>query len=231
MMRLNIKRLSAPFRYGMACLFLVCAVSSASHAQENRVQLLTQSYYQTTERGVMLSPNIIHPPSSVALKINLLYAATLTPNLALEIGLGKRTTLDLGAGYNFFKPDNGKLWKHWLAQPEFRYWFCERFNGTFLGVHALGGEYNFAKIDLGALSVFDDLKDFRYEGYYYGGGIVLGHQWILGKRWNLEAAIGLGYARVHYDKYECGTCGASLGSGAKNYWGPTKASISFLFFL
>ena len=37
----------------------------------------------------------------IAIKTNLLYGGyTYTPNLSLEIGLGKRSTLDLGGGYN-----------------------------------------------------------------------------------------------------------------------------------
>ena len=38
----------------------------------------------------------------VALKTNLAYAATTTPNLGLELGLGKRSTLELGYGLNLF---------------------------------------------------------------------------------------------------------------------------------
>lgn len=216
MLSVSVKAQFNSFLKGIVILLLMCCgTMSMLSAQEKQTQLVTR---------------VNKPPSIVALKMNLLYAATLTPNLALEIGLGNKTTLELGGGYNFFEPGNGKRWKHWLVQPEFRYWFCERFNGSFLGVHALGGEYNFAKIDL-PLSVFSDLEDYRYEGHYYGAGIVFGHQWILHKRWNLEASIGLGYVRVHYDKYNCATCGNSLSNGTKNYWGPTKAAISLIFFL
>ena len=167
---------------------------------------------------------------NVALKNNLLYDATLTPNLSLEIGLGKKSTLDLGAGYNPFEFSDGKQWKHWMVQPEYRYWFCEKFNGTFIGAHLMGGQYSFAKVDM-PMAVFSDLKDYRYEGYYYGGGFVVGYQWILGKKWSLELALGAGYLRVQYDKYPCAQCGQKLDSGFKNYFGPTKAAVSILFFL
>ena len=36
----------------------------------------------------------------VAVKTNLLYWATTTPNLSAELGLGKRTSLELTGGYN-----------------------------------------------------------------------------------------------------------------------------------
>lgn len=131
-----------------------------------------------------------------ALKNNLLYDATTTPNLGFEVGLSKKVTLDVSAGYNPFKFNDGKKLKHWLVMPEVRYWTCEKFNGTFIGVHALGGQYNIAGIKL-PFGIFPNLKDHRYDGYLYGGGLTLGHQWILNKRWSIEAAIGAGYARVH----------------------------------
>ena len=134
------------------------------------------------------------------------------------------------AGYNPFKFNDGKKMKHWLVMPEVRYWTCEKFNGTFIGVHALGGQYNIAGIKL-PFGIFPNLKDHRYDGYLYGGGLTLGHQWILNKRWSIEAAIGAGYARVHYDKYNCGECGTKMETKNSNYWGVTKAALSIIYFI
>lgn len=231
MVKQNLKKLLIVFYISTACFYLNCYMAGKLYAQESAVQI-PDGNFSLVEDSTNTVPElrITNPPSSVALKANLLYAATLTPNLALEIGLGKKTTLELGGGYNFYESGNDRHWKHWLVQPEFRYWFCERFNGSFLGVHALGGEYNFAKLNL-PLSVFDDLENYRYEGHYYGGGIAFGYQWILSKRWNFELSLGLGYVRVYYDKYNCPSCGGAIEDGVENYWGPTKASISFLIFL
>ncbi len=52
--------------------------------------------------GAAISISVAISAQHVALKNNLLYDATTTPNLALEIGLGKKTTLDLYGGYNPF---------------------------------------------------------------------------------------------------------------------------------
>ena len=162
------------------------------------------------------------------IKNNLVYDATLTPNLGFEVATGKRATIDLNVGYNPFTFSDHKKFKHWLVQPEFRLWHCEKFNGVFWGMHAHGGEYSVSGKHL-PFGVFPNLKGYRYEGHFYGGGISFGYQWILGKRWNLEASIGAGYARIKYDKYECAECGPKLDSGHYNYWGPTKATISFIF--
>ena len=73
----------------------------------------------------------------VALKSNLLYDATTTMNLGLEFGLARKWTLDVPVNYNPWKPDNGRRLRHWGIQPEVRYWFCERFRRTFIGVYGL----------------------------------------------------------------------------------------------
>ena len=45
----------------------------------------------------------------------------------------------------------------------------------------------------------------------------------------MEATIGVGYARINYDKYNCGHCGSKLNSGHKNYFGPTKVGINIIY--
>ena len=171
----------------------------------------------------------------VATKVNLLYGAyTYTPNLSLEVILGKRSTLDFGGGYNPWnlkgdEKDNKKL-VHWLGQVEYRYWLCRKFSGHFFGIHALGSQFNIGGHELPWLFEKGS-KNYRYEGYGYGGGISYGYQFYLGKRWNLEANIGAGYARLHYDKYDCAKCGDKTGAGKKNYFGPTKAGISLIYII
>lgn len=165
----------------------------------------------------------------VAIKNNLLYDLSLTPNLGLEFKLGEKSTLNLSAGYNPFELGGYKRFKHWMVQPEYRYWLCEKFNGTFFGVHLHGGEFSVANLKL-PFGFMSQLKDHKYEGYFYGGGISIGHQWVLSKRWSFEAAIGLGYARVEADKYPCAECGEKLKSSSFNYFGPTKTAVSLIYF-
>lgn len=171
----------------------------------------------------------------VALKTNLLYGAyTYTPNLSLELGLSERSTLDIGGGYNPWNlrdaTDNNKKLVHWLGQIEYRYWLCSKFNGHFFGVHALGTQYNISGHEL-PLMFGKNSKNYRYEGWGAGAGISYGYSFYLGNRWSLEAQIGVGYARLHYDKYDCVKCGKKLGSENRNYFGPTKAGISIIYII
>lgn len=66
----------------------------------------------------------------LAVKTNLLYDATTTPNIGAELGIGKKHSLQLYYGLNpwKFNTDSGKKYfKHWMLAPEYRYWFCHRF--------------------------------------------------------------------------------------------------------
>jgi len=163
---------------------------------------------------------------SVALKTNLIHGAAATPNLAVEFEVGRKTTLDLYGAYNWFEFSDNTKWKHTFIQPEFRWWFCERFNGSFIGLHAHGGEFNIGNV--GPLRVF---KNARYEGYFYGAGVSFGHHWVLSDRWGFELEIGLGYARVEYDKFRCAECSPKIKSDSYNYFGPTKLQASLVFML
>lgn len=178
--------------------------------------------------GLMLC--VLHAHGqNVALKTNLLADATTTINLAAEIGLKPKTTLDLYVNYNPWSLGNNKVFKYVMFQPEYRFWFCERFTGSFLGFHAHGGIFNVGGIDM-PFGIWPGLKDYRYEGEFIGAGISYGYQWVLSKHWNIEANIGAGYAYVNFDKYKCKNCGKLQEKDKhKHYVGPTKAAISLVY--
>lgn len=179
--------------------------------------------------------------AQVAVKTNLLYDATTTPNLGMEVGVGRKSTLQLFYGLNpwkFSSTSHGdRMLKHWLLMPEYRWWKCTKFNGHFIGFHAMGGQFNGANVDLpfmpGTFFRGEDLakglSDYSYEGRFAGGGFTYGYQWILGRHFNLEAEIGVGAGHIWYDKYECGECGPKLESGSTNYAGITKLGLSLIY--
>ena len=144
----------------------------------------------------------------VGIATNTLYWATASPNIALELRTGNRTSVALSVGYNPFKlPNriastgiavNPKL-MHWLVSPEWRYWTCRTFERFYVDLH--------------------------------GGGIGVGYQWALGKRWGLNLALGVGYVYLHYDRYDCGACGKKTGTFDRHYFGPTQARVSFVFYI
>ena len=191
---------------------------------------------------LMLSPASAfadQPRNNVALKTNLLYDATTTPNLGLEIGTGRKNTINLTYGINpwtFSSSKGDRKAKHWVVMPEYRWWTCSRFNGHFFGVHLMGGQFNAGNVDIplpgmffGGRDIAKDVRDYRCQGWYAGAGATYGYQWILDRHWNLEAEIGIGYDRVWYDRYPCYQCGAKIATGVTNYAGITKLGLSVLY--
>lgn len=167
---------------------------------------------------------------NIGVKTNAIYGATTTPNLGLEMKLRTKRSLDLVVGYNPWTFSDNKKFKHVLIQPEFRFWECETFNGHFWGIHGHYAYYNVGGIDL-PFNLFEKLKENRYEGYLVGGGVSYGYHWILSNRWNFEATIGIGYAYLNYDKYDCVSCGSYLGSENKHYFGITRLGLSIVYLI
>lgn len=168
-----------------------------------------------------------------AVKTNLFYDATTTMNLGVEFGLSPKWTMDVSGNYNPWTFSENKKWKHWLVQPEARYWFCNKFMGHFVGFHALGGQFNMGhwNTDFKFLnSDLSQLKEHRVQGWMIGAGVAYGYAWALSQHFNLEAEIGFGYAYMTYDKFACPKCGEKLENNKRhNYVGPTKAALNLVY--
>ncbi|GAB6122672.1 DUF3575 domain-containing protein [Dysgonomonas termitidis] len=161
----------------------------------------------------------------LGLKSNLIYDLTTTVNLGAEVRMSEYLTLDISLNYNPWTFSNNRKFKHFMIQPELRYWINEPFNGHFWGGHLLYSHFNVGNLPFG------DFADYRYQGDAYGFGVSYGYQWILSPRWSIEASLGIGYIHMDYTRYECEVCGRELGKGSHNYFGPTKAGISLIYIL
>ena len=152
---------------------------------------------------------------SIALKTNALYWATTTPNIGAELKVAPRWTLGLTAGYNPFTfSENAKL-KHVLIEPEARYWLCSAYAGN---------------IDV-PFGIFPELDDHRFQGDIGAVGVLYGYSWMLGRRWSLEAAIGIGVGVTHYKKYMCEVCGSQVDEDTRWLFMPTKLAVSVVYYI
>ena len=178
-------------------------------------------------------------PGAFAVKTNVLYLATATPNLGLEFALGGRISLELSGGYHPWEEDpttdeeglsvEGKRLKHWIAKPELRYWLDQPFSGHFFGVNGIFGSY-----DLGGYEIpwlFE--KDYYYNGDAYGGSLVYGYHWAFSPRWRVEFNVGVGMLQLKYDRTDCvdGYCAATAQKFKKTYFGPTQLGAKIVFMI
>jgi hypothetical protein len=166
---------------------------------------------------------------NVAVKTNLLgWAAGGTINAGLEFATSQKVTFQVFGALNPWDFSDDKRAHVWSVEPEVRYWFCQKFNGHFVGFHLLGGEYNIRNIDVPFSTLpKQEIKGRHYEGWYVGAGLTYGYQWILSKHWNFEASIGIGYARSPYKL--CGRCQKTLNDDVRHYVGPTKVATSLIY--
>lgn len=203
--------------------------------------------------GFLLFVSIIFAgkAQNIAVKSNLVYDATATLNLGAEYAINRQFSVDLSANYNGWDISKPRSWQHFMIQPEGRYWLHECFNGHFVGVHAMYGSYNIARLKV---SLIDDVFEskYMYDGTGIGGGISYGYQLYITPRLNIEFSIGVGYVHLKYDKtlyrkrndpdtkdqlipgtedqYFTGPNGL-IGEATKGYFGPTKLGISIVYII
>ena len=201
--------------------------------------------------GFLLCCSALSGSDQFALKSNLIGWATTTTNLGIEFGVGQKSTIQVMGYLNPWNFSHDRHFHFWTAQPEYRYWFCQKFNGWFIGVHALGGEYNAEKFNFPlkaltwgkAIDINDSFPASDHkggwpditgansgrhvEGWDVGGGISAGYQWILSKHWNIEASLGVGYVYSQLRYY--GRCQQRIDKRNLHYVGPTNAQVSFLY--
>ena len=177
----------------------------------------------------------------IGVKTNALYLATSTPNIGLEYAFADRFSLELEGGYNPWTLDSDRNMKakHFLVSPEVRYWFCEAFNGHFIGINANYTLFNLSGVDVPAVffpsarsaMVLEDLKNRRSEGWAAGAGLTYGCVWPIARRWDLECTVGLGYWYTDYDKFESRKCGLFQEHVSHGAFGPTALGISFIYLI
>lgn len=166
----------------------------------------------------------------IGIKTNLISDATASPGIGAEISVAPRWSLEVTGSLNAWDMPSERKWKHWLIEPEVRYWFCEALHGHFVGMHLLGGQYNIGGFGFDGKLFgidFNTLRDTRRQGWAAGGGINYGYAWMLSKHWNLEAELGVGYLFTVYDVYKCAGCGKMTDRDVtRHYFGPTELAIN-----
>lgn len=165
---------------------------------------------------------------AIVIKSNLLYDITSTLSAGIEIGLNEKFTLDIPLSVNPWKFSDDRYWKHFLVQPELRYWKDHRPSGHFFGAHLHYGTYNVSRLPGFVFS--DYMTSHRFDGWLAGAGVSYGYRWPLSERLSLEATLGFGYAYIDYNKFQTAT-DEKMSFGTYHYFGPTRAGVTLSFSL
>ena len=152
---------------------------------------------------------------SFALRNNLLYDATLTPNIGADIRLDSLWTLGAVVGINAWDVDKekNKKWRHLLIEPNVRRWL----NRTPFSKSYIEGDLIYSHFNVGntriPFSLYDAVKEKRLQGNLFALGGKYGYSWILARHWRVEAEAGIAIGYAWFKEYECATCGQQLGNG------------------
>lgn len=165
--------------------------------------------------GVILNVQMFNA-QRVALKSNLIDWATLSPNLAVEMRLNQRLTLDISAAANPFSFTIADMKAtHFRFQPELRYWFNRPMARHFMGISLLGGLYNVK------------FKEHLYEGDIWAAGLTYGYAFVLSRHWNMEATLGIGMAKLRAFDYREGEEKPATPNLSK--WSPVPIRLGLSF--
>jgi hypothetical protein len=161
-----------------------------------------------------------------AVKTNLIYDGALTPNLAIEVPIKKKFSIELSSTYNAWDMKDNVKWKNLMIIPEFRYWLKDNTSGQFFGAHIGWAKYNIGGI---TMPYFADANYYRYDGWAIGLGLAAGYKWQITNSLSTEVNIGVGVIYTKYDKYLAPKCGPFWGSFKNILIAPTKVGLSFIY--
>lgn len=174
--------------------------------------------------SALLLLSFITPRASaqtLALRTNLLYDATLSPNLGAEVRLGETWTAGMNVGLNAWDIDKqkNKKWRHLLVSPNIRHYFPQkgdtlfrRYRGHYLELDAIYSHFNVGNVKF-PFGMYKSVRDRRLQGDLLALGGKYGYAWILARDWRVEAEAGVAVGYAWYKEYECDHCGTYYGKG------------------
>lgn len=152
---------------------------------------------------------------TLALRNNLLYDVSLTPNIGVDLKIDSLWTLGAVVGLNAWDIDKtkNKKWRHFLIEPNVRYWMNgDPFHKSYFEGDLIYSHFNVGNTTI-PFSLYDAVKEKRLQGDLFALGGKYGYSWILARHWRVEAEAGIAIGYAWFKEYECATCGQQLGEG------------------
>ena len=171
-------------------------------------------------------------------KNNLLYDATLTPNLGFEFNpAGSRLTFGVNAGYRPWPTDDNKnrKYRHLMIAPQMHIYLNDSvYHKGFIGLTAIYSHYNVASLKF-PFGMWRSVRDERRQGNLYALGVSYGRSfWLddrsswIGRHLRMEVEAGPDFGITSYTRYDCGHCGAERGKDTKVFVMP-KLSLQLAY--
>lgn len=168
---------------------------------------------------------------NVAVRNNLLYDLTLTPNLGIDVKLGDQWSGGLSAGFNPWPTSDNvsRKWRHLLIAPQLRYWTKGVFEdrSTYWVLNLIYSHYNVADVKF-PFGMYSDVRDKRLQGDLGALGVSFGYTWRLSRLFRMEAEAGVSGGYAWSKQYACGHCGTYEGRNDKAFLMP-KLALNLVF--
>ena len=159
---------------------------------------------------------------TLALRTNLPYDATLSPNLGVEVRLDSSWTAGINVGFNAWDIDKekNKKWRHLLISPNLRHYFNQKsdslyhydLSGRYMEINAIYSHFNVGNTKI-PFGLYSAIKDRRLQGDLLALGAKYGYAWILARDWRIEAEAGVAVGYAWFKEYDCDHCGTFYGKG------------------
>ena len=150
----------------------------------------------------------------IALRTNLLYDATLSPNLGVDVRVDSAWTVGLLVGINAWdinKAEN-KKWRHALFSIRARKYRDSLFHKGYYEADVIYSHYNVGNTKI-PFGIYKGVQDRRLQGDLVALGGKYGYSWILARNWRIEAEAGVAVGYAWFKEYDCPHCGTFLGNG------------------
>ena len=153
-------------------------------------------------------------PPRIALRTNLLYDATLSPNLGVDVRVDSTWTVGLLAGLNAWDVDKteNKKWRHALFSLRARKYKDDLFQKSYFEGDLIYSHFNVGNTKI-PFGLYSAVKDHRLQGDLVALGGKYGYSWILARDWRIEAEAGVAVGYAWFKEYDCPHCGTFLGNG------------------
>ena len=207
---------------------------------QRQIDLKMHLFVNKTLTVLLLLSLIITRASAqtMALRTNLLYDATLSPNLGVEVRVDSTWSAGINFGLNAWDIDKqkNKKWRHFLIAPNVRHYFGQkrdslciygtRTDGTFgvlrdsvvirrvnyFETNLIYSHYNVGNTRI-PFGLYSAVKNRRLQGDLLALGAKYGYSWILARDWRIEAEAGIAIGYAWFKENDCDHCGTYYGKG------------------